>query len=41
MEPIGSFDDQPVKTRLPRDAYLSRDYYDEEMERIFRPGWGP
>ncbi len=39
MEPIGSFDDQPVKTRLPRGAYLSRDYYDEEMERIFRPGW--
>ena len=39
MEPIGSFDDQPVKTRLPRDAYLSQDYYDEEMERIFRPSW--
>ncbi len=39
MEPIGSFDDQPVKTRLPRDAYLSQDYYDEEIERIFRPGW--
>ncbi len=39
MEPIGSFNDQPVKTRLPRDAYLSQDYYDEEIERIFRPGW--
>ena len=39
MEPIGSFDNQPVKTRLPRDAYLSQDYYDEEMERIFRPSW--
>ena len=39
MEPIGSFDGQAVRARLSRDAYLSRDRYDEEMERIFRRGW--
>ena len=39
MEAIGSFRGQAIKTRLPRDVYLSRSRYDEEIERIFRPSW--
>ena len=39
MEAIGSFRGQAIKTRLPRDVYLSRSRYDEEIERIFRPNW--